>query len=293
MSKIPKQIYMLKNNIVFIVALSVWVILFATIYTPTFGRLPQGADFTQTQECVSLWYQHSSFCIPILSAILFVVMSISRLMLWGVTRINRISEFEYFVWQVSEIIVACLFFDLFLSLYFDKSYFGLFPSILLISLLVLALPCTIFWLYSEKKEKELRLQEASQMIVDLRNGIDRAAAEPATMKFVDEKGNVKLIVSAKLVYTIEAAGNYVTILYENNGRITRFALRNTLKAIEDMCSVQGLVRCHRSWFVNIRKVKLLRHDPDGIYAEIDAEGVPDIPVSKNYSASLIQRLSID
>ncbi|MCQ2298160.1 MAG: LytTR family transcriptional regulator [Bacteroidales bacterium] len=291
MSKIPKLVYRLKSNVIFIIGMTLWVLLFATIYTPTFGLVPIDADHSVVPSRLSVWYASSSFCIPILCAIMLVVLVISRAMMWGLTRTNRMSGLEYFVWHAAEVIVICLFESLFLSLYFSVGYFQMLPLALLVALLVMGPPYFVYWLHAAKTESDVRLSEATQTIVELRNGLDRSALEAATIKFVDEKGNVRLIVSADLVYTIEAAGNYVTILYENNGRLTRFALRNTLKAVEDVCRPFDIVRCHRSWFVNLRKIRLLRHDPDGIFAEINGEGIPDIPVSKNYSAAVIQRLS--
>mgnify|MGYP003305537612 FL=1 len=45
----------------------------------------------------------------------------------------------------------------------------------------------------------------------------------------------------------------------------------------------GLVRCHRSFYINPVHVKVLRRDKDGImYAELDADDVRHIPVSKTY-----------
>lgn len=291
MSKIPRHVYLLKNNAIFIIFMVVWVLIVATVYTPSFGIIPIDSVSGISPSVLLVWYQYSSFCLPIICAILFVVLVISRSMMWGVTRTNRMSGLEYSVWQVAELIVVCLFEDLFLSLYFNQPYFALLPHVLLIALLVLAPPYAFYWLHSELRSREAALLDAEQVIADLRSGLNRSAQGSSQIKFVDEKGNVKLIVSSDLVYTIEAAGNYVTILYENNGRLTRFALRNTLKGIEDLCIPFKIVRCHRSWFVNLSKVRLLRHDPEGVFAEIANDDIPDIPVSKNYSSSVIQRLS--
>ena len=69
------------------------------------------------------------------------------------------------------------------------------------------------------------------------------------------------------------------------------SLRNTMKGIEDACSQHSLIRCHRSYYLNLDRVKLLRKAPDGLYAEIDVDGVDDIPVSKSYAATVTQRFA--
>ena len=97
--------------------------------------------------------------------------------------------------------------------------------------------------------------------------------------------------SVDRVLYIEAAGNYANIVYDDDGKTERFSLRNTLKGIEKLCAENHLVRCHRSYFVNIKRVKFIRRDHEFIYAQMNAEGVPDIPVSKTYAAEVIGQLS--
>jgi len=43
-----------------------------------------------------------------------------------------------------------------------------------------------------------------------------------------------------------------------------------------------VVRCHRSYLVNMNRVSVIRRDKEHIYMELDAEGVDKIPVSMNY-----------
>ena len=159
---------------------------------------------------------------------------------------------------------------------------------LLIYFSVALFPYTFYWLLVERMDRDQRIANAQRALMELRrNGGD----DERTIRFADDKGNVKLIVSTDRVISIESAGNYVNILYENNGKLVRFSLRNTLKGIEELCDSYSLVRCHRSYFINLHKVKLLRKESDGVFAEIDAEGVEDIPVSKSYAADVMQRFA--
>ena len=68
-------------------------------------------------------------------------------------------------------------------------------------------------------------------------------------------------------------------------------LRNTLKNMEPMLEEHYMVRCHRSYIVNICKVKILRKEKEGLFLELDQEGIPDIPVSKTYAERIIQIFS--
>ncbi len=52
-----------------------------------------------------------------------------------------------------------------------------------------------------------------------------------------------------------------------------------------------LVRCHRSYIVNIDKVKILKKIKGGLVLELDAESTPDIPVSKTYYEEFMNKFS--
>ena len=70
-----------------------------------------------------------------------------------------------------------------------------------------------------------------------------------TLYFGILPGGVKMIKHDKVI-SIEAAANYVNILYDKGGQLVKFSLRNTLKGIEELCNNYDIVRCHRSYFVN-------------------------------------------
>jgi DNA-binding LytR/AlgR family response regulator len=135
-------------------------------------------------------------------------------------------------------------------------------------------------------DRDLRLQQAQSKILDLSRGIERN--ESSMIRFTDEKGNVKLVVGTDRVICLESAGNYVTVCYDDESKLVRYSLRNTLKAMDSLAGTNGLVRCHRSFLVNLNHVRTLRRTPQGIYAEIGHSGVDDIPVSKSYASDLIR-----
>ena len=110
--------------------------------------------------------------------------------------------------------------------------------------------------------------------------------------FPDEKGDLKISVMLENLLYIESADNYATIHYLNKSGISHFLLRNSLKWIEERyASETPLTRCHRSYIVNMDKVKILKKIKGGIVIEIDAERTPDIPVSKTYYASFMDKFS--
>jgi DNA-binding LytR/AlgR family response regulator len=64
-----------------------------------------------------------------------------------------------------------------------------------------------------------------------------------------------------------------------------------MRAVDDLCLSNGLVRCHRSFYVNPSHVSVLRKDKEGfVSAELDMDDVRDIPVSKKFYNNLAEML---
>jgi len=108
--------------------------------------------------------------------------------------------------------------------------------------------------------------------------------------FHDEKGTLRLSIKFSNLFYIESSVNNVIIYYENKGKIASFLLRKSMKSIETQYSDYPLARCHRTYIVNIDKVKVLRNDKEGVFLDLDYMGLPDLPVSKTYSEQVIKLL---
>ena len=92
---------------------------------------------------------------------------------------------------------------------------------------------------------------------------------------------------SELLY-MESADNYVCIWYLSKGQLTKFLLRNSLKAMEEHFVDTNVLRCHRSYMVNFDQVKVIRREKEGIFLEMGIERVPDIPISKTYSEKVMR-----
>lgn len=267
-------VHSIKGTIYAILIPPAFFFLFWYLYTPFQGgdTAPLGAD----------WSEHAIFCLAIMSAIILVVSAVSRLLLFFYHRhAEPITRSRYLVWQVAEFLACVIFVDLFVSLFFHATYAYYLPTVALYGALTMLFPYLGFWLVACNAEKAERLDALEQ----------RQVKEEMPMRFVDEKGVTRLVLPAPKVISIESAANYVDILYDNNGVASRYSLRTTLKAIEPLCVQHGLVRCHRSFLLNLQKVKVMRKTPDGLMAEIDFPGVEDIPVSKSYAGEVMKRFN--
>ena len=98
---------------------------------------------------------------------------------------------------------------------------------------------------------------------------------------------MRLVIDRQAILFIRADENYVIIHYLDHDENKKFVLRSSMRSLEPLAERHGLVRCHRSYFINPRHIKLVRKDSEGqILAELDTVGYDPIPVSRNYYQNL-------
>lgn len=265
-NKIPSYIYEKTNIVRLILLTAFFALVFINIYKP----------FSS-----SSWYNVSEFkffvfsSLIILTGVLVVVISRIIMYYWG--KKHSISYGAYFVWIVLEIFFMSLFYTIYtVALNPEREYLGVFKESAINTSLVLLLPYSAIHLYFSYKEKE-------HLLKILANERASAAAQQNVYSFYDEKNEMRLSVKRTNLLYIESADNYVCIWYLNKGNLTKFMLRNSLKAIEESLAETNVMRCHRSYMVNFDQVKVIRREKDGIYMELGIDKVPDIPISKTYS----------
>lgn len=116
---------------------------------------------------------------------------------------------------------------------------------------------------------------------------------PNRYHFYDEKGELKLSVRPDMVYYLEAADNYVQICYMSAGKLEKMLIRNTLKNIEWRFRDKGLVRCHRSYVVNLNQVCALRRQENELVLDFGEEKIKPIPVSRGYGEIVVKQMTME
>lgn len=278
--KIPSYLLEKGNTIRLILFTAFFTLLFINIFNPFDSKdwYKGISDFT--------YFFFSSLII--LTGMLVVV--ISRLILGLYTRRHDVNYLQYSVWVFAEIFAMSLFYALFSKFVpkggETKDFMELFQKAFINTSLVLLLPYSISFLYFSWKENLRLLDEKTKA------EISPESQKKGLIAFPDEKGELKIsIVLDNLIY-IDSADNYATIHYINKDKITKFLIRNSLKWMEENLTKESpLVRCHRSYMVNLDKVKVLRKTKSGIFMELDAPNAPDIPVSKTYYEKVMGKFS--
>jgi hypothetical protein len=224
------------------------------------------------------WYDVSWWLYSLVSGLLvtggMLVVFISRLIMFLVKRYRKISVLYYIIMITCEI-----FFMGALYAILERIVLGdvrPFSSLLYITIqntsLILLIPYMISLLYFAWREKKMSLDELIRQI----------RSKPHFIPFKDENDILRVTLKARDLIFLEASDNYVVIHYQAGEKVKTYLLRNTLKRIEMQLSDFPLLRCHRSFMVNIDQIKMLKREKGQFHLWMDEAGSLSVPVSRSY-----------
>lgn len=266
---IPDFFVSKKNTIHQILFTTLFAFIFINVYRPF------GADE---------WYDVSWWMFVFASGLLvfagMLVVILSRLLMFWIKRNNRITIFGYVVMILAEI----LFMGGLYALLERITLGGVRPFTLLYfvsiqnAALVLLIPYTVSLLYISWKDKKVNLDT---LLKQLRS-------KPQFIAFKDENNILRFTIKAADLIYLSASDNYVEIHYKSGSKLKKYLLRNTLKRMEDEFHELPLLRCHRSYMVNLDQVKMFKREKGQISLWMDDEGEVTIPVSRSYGKSVTE-----
>ena len=218
-----------------------------------------------------------SFNITILLCITLGSMAISRMVLFFIRKRMTPGGFPYATWCLGEIIFCSLFAGLYLTLMMggERGYFEVVGATIGQLVGITIYPYTLLYLgmqlYAERNKEEV---DSSSLV-----------------KFHDEYGKLKLVIASEAIIFLKSEENYVQIHYTENGKNKKFVLRSSMRALEEPITSHGLVRCHRSFFINPEHIKMIRKEPSGVVVAVLNEGAYDpIPISRKYQEEITKIL---
>lgn len=266
-----KPLELLENNKdrwILIITTGVFSILFLNLYNPF------NVSNWHSIETLPLFLILSSYGI-----IGIFILSISQFLIRPLFGIKGFKIGSFILWFICEVII--LGFVMFL-IYGEKGLHGydLLMEILRslkYTFLVIALPyaAVLYYLHSSKqKQKYFQVDKSEKNII----------------KILDENQNVRIAIEPDKLLFIKNADNYVEIFYSNNEGISKELVRTSLKRLESELSDFKVMRCHRSYMVNIKNVSLSKKTRKGLNLELRIENAPLIPVSKNYASDILDEL---
>lgn len=269
MKTIARTFYKMPVTVLFFVAVPLFYFLFVLAYKPF-----------DLEVFLAVGQGRFSLQLIVSTLIVFGVMLFSRLLLFLLRRVLDLNWSLYVLWCFGEAILCGLFLSIPMGIGWSaRPYFTVMSLCILYMAGILVFPLSL-------------ISMAVQLYVlgkkaDLAPAVD----EKTLIRFYDEQKRLKLVVASDAVLYIEAEENYVHIVHLDNGKVKDFELRSSMRALEEVLQRHGLVRCHRSFFVNSAHVELLKKDVNGYaLAQLDQEKVKNIPVSKKYYDSIVTLL---
>ncbi|MBN1132577.1 MAG: LytTR family transcriptional regulator [Bacteroidales bacterium] len=251
----------------------IFVSLFALVFINLYSPFNAATWFEVGLGRIEFFFYSSLF---ILSGMLIIVLSkMAFLILAGSV---RISYWLYGLWNIMEIVLLAIAYtalDLIL-IGNNSEVFRRFLELLFVTLLVLAIPYSLSWLWLSLKDKRKRLDELSK-------NTSIEFKERKMITFRDETGKLRFSVKSKDILYIESTDNYVTVVTGEKGKNRKNMLRKTMKRVEKELEGTTIQRCHRSYMVNFENVKQVKLIRTNLYIYLDFPEEIRIPVSGSYA----------
>ena len=262
---------------------TLFALVFLTAYVPFSGtawfQVGTGSYFFTTLAFVG-------------TATMFLALS-RTLMTWLVRKMRHFPFWLYILWLFLEIVLIAVAYTLLSHFQIEAteasghSFTYILTKSFLVTLVALGVPYTVTDLVILLKDTQQRLMLTKSDAVESDDEVMPQHTE--IINLMDNNGNLKLSVKLDNLYYIKAEDNYINVFYQRSGAIASYMLRCKMKTIEDNCvDSSSLMRCHRSYIVNIKKVSVLHNETDGFVIDFEREGLESIPVSKTYSAKVLE-----
>lgn len=268
---------------------SIFFIFFVLVVAVVFILVYQPIGFHKISSSLP-WWTDKVYTAVVVSAG-FVMLVITRIILFHLLRRDRLSLGGYLLWIPGEFlvlsailtVVACL-----MSTREGVSVERLWFQILCDVISILSIPYLFYALILVLGERNRQIAHLNMLVTQR----DDVSPVSDTINFYDRGGRLAFATRRSQVLYVESMDNYTKIFYlaEDNA-IDSFILHNSMKQVEQLYEDWGLMRCHRGFIVNIDNVKLLRREKDGFVLEM-AYGDKPIPVSKSYADRIVQKFTV-
>ena len=261
MKTIARTFYKMPVTVMFFITVPLFYFLFVLAYKPF-----------DMEVFLATGQGHYSLNLIVSTLIVLGVMVFSRMLLFLLRGVLDLNWSLYVLWCFGEAILAGLFLSIPMGIGWGALCILYMAGILVFPLSLLSMAVQLH-------------------VLNKRADLAPAVDEKTLIRFYDEQKRLKLVVASDAVLYIEAEENYVHIVHLDNGKVKDFELRSSMRALEEVLQRHGLVRCHRSFFVNSAHVDLLKKDVNGYaLAQLDQEKIKNIPVSKKYYDSIVSLL---
>jgi len=224
--------------------------------------------------------------------IVFIILVFTQFVIKSIVKIKYSTILSYIFWFFIEAILVSLAWSAldFYQILNSQSFFNILFENFIAYILIMFFPYFIFGImvyvkdFSQNKIFEQKISEQNTNILN--------DTESKNIIFNDENNIAKLFVKQENIIFIQSADNYLEINYLENGKLSKFLLRNSMKNIESQIIQGAVFRCHRSFIVNTNNIELAIKTTSGYNLTLKHFSNFQIPVSKSYISELKKYLKI-
>lgn len=214
----------------------------------------------------------------------------SRYLLSLVFSDRSMSVGKYLGWIAGEFVALASLYTLF-TVVFDMDGRGItfehFGRILFCVASILIIPYSIIALYTAYQEK---VEEMN--LIRFKSVAEQQPVTPDHLiHFYDNNGMLKMSVAEDSLYYIESQDNYVQIYYLLDEKLESYMLRCKTQRLEEALQGTSMVRCHRSYIVNIHKIKHYDNLINRATISLANPSNKQIPVSRSYYRTVTELVS--
>ena len=260
LKKIPEYLAKKSTNLNLLVFVFIFSMVFVNVYTP----FEYSTWFNSSSDTLNFLY---SSC-TILGGM--VVLIVSRIIMYYVNKRELISMLSYVLWLAAEILIIVMLYTLVnkLLLHDQRDAYIIFRRALMFVPAILAIPYLVSYLYLGLRSKDATINKLIEEGHTTGQALQHSVDD--TITFNDESGKPRLTIKSGGILYVGANDNYVNVYYLDNDKVGYTMLRNNLKTLEKQLDAYGIVRCHRSYMVNLHRVTIISREKDGMYVTLDS-----------------------
>lgn len=280
--KVPKYLVEKRNLITMVLFVSIFAIGFINIFNP-FDSKSWISGTTITETKYFLWS-------TLLVLIGMTVVAVSRLIMYKYSQkpTHQITILKYIIWVFIEVLLLSGAFTI-LALIVKNNLnlttsdpLSIFVTAIQNTFYILFFPYLMCILYFSYQEKNAKLKELMDENIGFKSS--------GLISIRDSRGVLQLSVAKEVLLYIESADNYICIWYMKGEVLKKKLMRITMKEISEQLAETNIVRCHRSYMVNLDLVKVMRREKENIFLELGIPNIKEIPISKTYGEAVLRRL---
>ena len=259
---------------------SVFVALFLMLVKP-FEVYQTGSSFPLSKD----WYAIG------IGVIVMILLLISELLIWKLIRhfVDKWTVGHSIMLFFLEMILVIGTVFLYINYWSNFEQFN-FHGLLTVGSLTIAiaiLPAFLSTVLLENYWLRQNIEKASH----IQTKVEKAVIKPVSKEILipSDNNNEWLKLDPAQLLFVESVDNYVNVHFKDNGENKKQLLRSNLKKLELEIQNEAIVRCHRSYIVNLANIKSVDGNSRGLqlfFKDYDES----VPVARSYVKGILERL---